>query len=288
MRLIKPLKKRIFLCLIIFSIGLSSCQTETAIFSQVQSTTTPSRYAVVAKGIELNQNTVKVDPTRLKADFGIIDGGAGWNAPFLNYETNILAFDQAKISWLLLWDILIPPEMDASNLDKSFPPEQEEPNVAAIVKAAKNKSLAGIIIRFQDKKLPDGKEFTQGWMANYISWIVQAVYHQNKKPLYIMTSQAFVNGFGNAPELNQVLSGMDGMCSWKAMRSETSTLPAAWDAFPIPQDDYVPEYISNNKSLYFINYARKAFKLDGIEADSTPLWIYTRPSAQFKKDLGIK
>jgi hypothetical protein len=116
--------------------------------------------------------------------------------------------------------------------------------------------------------------------------MVNAVYHQTHKPLYVMTSQAFIAGFGHAPELNRVVSQTDGMSSYKAAFPEKTTLPAAWTLFPIPADDYVPEYISNNPTLYFINYSRTAWTLDGIEAKSTPLWLYRGTPDQLKKDLG--
>ena len=248
----------------------------------------PSKYSARAKGIELNGDTVSVDSTRLRADFGVVYGGEGWDKAVSNYQNNILALDQANIPCLLLWDILIPPGFDASRPDKSFPPENEEPNVAAIVRSTRGKAVAGIIIRFLDKKTPEGKIFTQGWMANYIAWIVNAVQHQTGKPLFVMTSQAFIEGFGDAPSLYGVISGLDAMSSWKPAMSEETPQLASWNDFPLPGNDYVPEYISDNGSLYFINYARNAWRFDGIDASATPLWMYYSTPARLKKDLGYQ
>lgn len=273
------------LIILIAGILLSACQTEPAGVSPAE--TQSGRYAIVAKGIELNESTGNVDPGKLKADFGIVYGGIGGEKTFKNVEANILSLEQANIPCLLLWDIRIPEGAIASNIEKTFPPENEEANVAAILRVTKNLPVNGVIIRFEDKKQPDGKEFTQGWMANYIQWMVSAVYHQTGKPLFVMTSQAFIKSFGEAEELNRVVSGLEGMSSWKAMWTEEETLLADWVHFPIPADDYVPEYISNNPSLSFINYARKAYKFNGIDAASTPLWIYTRPVEQLRKDLDI-
>jgi hypothetical protein len=247
-----------------------------------------TRYSILARGIELDEDTGKVDPTRLKADFGIVYGGSGGENVSPNMGVNILALSQAHIPCLLLWDILIPQDADASNMDKSFPSENEEPNVVAISRAVKSGPVAGVIIRFLDKKTPDGKVFTQTWMANYINWMVKAVYHQSGRPLFVMTSQAFIDGFGHAPELNNAVSTIDGMCSWKAATPGQTPQPASWNDFPFPPDDYHPEYISNNSSLAFINYSRTSWKFDGIDAKSTPLWIYEGSADQLKKDLGYK
>jgi hypothetical protein len=252
------------------------------------SATHMGRFSGNAKGIELNESTGKVDPTKLQADFGVVYGGAGWEDITPNYKANILALDQANIPCLFLWDILLPAGFDASRPGKSFPPENEEPNVAAITKSAKGKAIAGIIIRFLDKDTSEHKVFTQGWMANYITWMVAAVYHQTGKPLYVMTSQEFIKSFGDAPDLNQVISTIDGMSSWKSATPGQKPQLASWNAFPIPGDNYVPEYISDNESLYFYNYARTAWKFDGIDASSTPLWMYKSSAAQLKKDLGYK
>ena len=246
------------------------------------------KYSQRAKGIELNDDTENVDPGKLQADFGVIYGGAGGDIPFSNYEANSLALYQANIPCLLLWDILIPSEFDASNPAKSFPPEKEEPNVAAIVRATRGKPVAGIIIRFLNKKTPEGKTFTQGWMANYVDWIVKAVYHQTGKPVYVMSSQAFINGFGAAPDLNRVISNLDGTSSWKSAIPKQAPHLAAWNDFPVPADDYAPEYISGNSSLYFINYSRADWNFDGIDTTSTPLWLYYAPPDQLKKELGYQ
>ena len=243
------------------------------------------KYSQLARGIELNESTGNVDPSRLRADFGIVYAGYG-SEDARNYATHIMALYQANLPCLLLWDILSPPGLNASNPDKTFPPENEDPNVAAIARAANRKTVAGVIIRFVNKKEPNGKTFTQVWMANYIAWAVEAVYHQTGKPLFVMTSQAFIDGFGKAPQLNNVISKIDGMSSWKSATAGQSPQLASWDDFPVPADDYVPEYISDNPTLYFINYARTAWKFDGIDASSTPLWLYKAPAAQLKKDLG--
>ena len=70
--------------------------------------------------------------------------------------------------------------------------------------------------------------------------------------------------------------------------SEDSTQLADWNNFPFPEDDYRPEYISENYDLYFINYARNAWRFDGIEAPSTPLWMYHDTAAQLKADLNYQ
>jgi hypothetical protein len=246
------------------------------------------KYSRRARGIELNDTTGKVDPTKLQADFGVVYGGSGWADPFPNYGDNLLALDQANIPCLLLWDILLPPDFDASRPDQSFPPENEEPNVAAIIKATRGKAVAGIIIRFLDKDMPNHKIFTQGWMANYIPWMVKAVHNQTDKPTFVMTSQAFISGFGDAPDLNRVISGLDGISSWKSALPGQTPQSASWNDFPFPGDNYVPEYVSDNGSLDFINFARTAWKFDGIDAPSTPLWLYTGSAAQLKKNLDYK
>jgi len=251
-------------------------------------TARPGKYSRRAKGIELDEFTGKVDPTQLRADFGVIHGGTGWSRPFPNYEANIQALYQANIPILLLWDINLPPGFDASRPDKSFPPENEEPNVAAIIRATRNKAVAGIIISFLNKTTPEGKVFTQGWMANYITWMVKAVAHQTGKPLFVLTSQEFISGFVDAPELDSVIANLDGLCSWKSAAPGQTPQLASWNAFPLPGDDYVPEYLSDNTPLYFINYARTSWKFDGIDAPSTPLWMYQSTAAQLKKDLGYK
>lgn len=245
------------------------------------------KYTGRAKGIELNEFTGAVDPNKLQADFGVVYGGEGWTSPVPNYKANVTALYQANIPCLLLWDIIIPPDFDASRLDKSFPPEQDEPNVAAIIKAIQNKAIAGIIIRFLDKDMPDGRVFTQTWMANYITWMTRAVHHQTDKPLFVMTSQAFISGFDEATELNSVISNIEGICSWKSATPGQTPQLASWNDFPFPADDYVPEYISGS-SLYFINFARTSWRFEGIDASSTPLWMYKSSAPQLKTDLDYK
>jgi hypothetical protein len=233
----------------------------------------------------LNEDSTVTDQTQIKADFAVLHGGAGWGDTVPNFEKNILALYQQNIPAVLQWEIVLP-DIDAGDPNKTFPPEAEEPNVAAIYKATHNKAIAGIIIRFLDKTTPQGTTFTQVWMRNYIAWVIGAVYHVCQKPLYIMTSEAFVASFGDAPELNQMLSGADGMCSWKSAFPGQETELASWDALPIPPDSYVPEWISDNKTLYFVNYARTAWRLIGIDGD-VPLWEYRLgDGTQIKKDLG--
>ena len=250
-----------------------------------------------AHGIELNEFTGKVDITQFKdIAFGIVHGGAGWSAPFDNLKDNVQYLYNANLPCILLWDILIPGDYNASDLAKTFPPQADDPNVLGIKRALSNKAIAGVIIRFLDKDTPEGIVFVQGWMANLIKYMVDAVFKQTGNLLYVMTSQGFIDSFGTAqacPQLNQEVSGIDGMCSWKSAFPGQSTQTASWDNLPIPADTYSPEYISNNTKLYFINYARTAWRLPGImdtagNVAATPLWQYKGTPAELKADLGYK
>ncbi|MCE1253526.1 MAG: hypothetical protein LWX83_08265 [Anaerolineae bacterium] len=252
------------------------------------SPTRTGKYTGRAKGIELNEQTGAVDPGKLKADFGVVYGGEGWDGAAPNYKANIRALYQANIPVIFLWDILLPEDLDASRPERSYPPEAEEPNVSAIIRSVQDKPIDAIIIRFLDKKTPDGRTFTQVWMANYIKWMINAVHNQTGKPVYVMTSRQFIASFDEAPELNYAVSGIESMCSWKPAMPEDVTQPADWNNFPFPEDDYSPEYISENYRLNFINYARLAWSFDGIEGPSTPLWMYSDNAAQLKIDLNYQ
>ena len=251
----------------------------------------------LAHGIELDENTGKVDITQLEnISFGIVYGGSGWSAPAGNLKDNVQYLYNANLPCILLWDIIIPPEYNASDISKTFPPENEDPNIVGIKRALANKTIHGVMIRFLDKDLPDKKVFTQGWMANLITYLVGGVYKQTGRLLYVMTSQAFIDSFGTpqaCPQLNQVISGVDGMCSWKSAFPGQAPQEASWKSLPIPPDGYAPEFISNNKTLYFINYARTAFCLPGIldktgNMAQTPLWQYKDTAEKLKEDLGYK
>jgi hypothetical protein len=247
--------------------------------------TRTGKYTGRAKGIELDEKTGAVDQTKLKVDFGIVYGNEGWLDPVPNYRTNALTFYRANIPCLVLWDIQLPPDFDASRPERSFPPEAEEPNVAAIIKATKNKSISGVIARFVDKDMPDGRVFTQVWMAHYVEWMMNAIQHQTKKPTYFMSTRDFINGFGYAPELNWAVSKIENIASFNSAFPGQEPQLASWDDFPFPDDDYVPEYLGDNDGIDFINYSRSAWKFDGIDDKSTPLWIYKGSLEDLKKDL---
>jgi GH25 family lysozyme M1 (1,4-beta-N-acetylmuramidase) len=233
---------------------------------------TPMPEQSKAIGFELNQYNKKVDSTKLKGDFCILVGGQG-SYQYSNLEGNYLAAYYANIPTILLWDIIIPTAIDASDLSKTFGPYAEDENIKAITAAMKFHGYSGVILRFLDKDFPDGRVFTQKWMSNFITYIFNGVYDQTKKLVWWMSSSDFVNGFGSAPELNQTLSTLDGMCSFKRAFPNRETEKFPWDNKPIPPADYTPEFISNCKIAYFINYCRTLCLFDGVEG-AVPLWEY--------------
>ncbi len=248
-------------------------------------------------GLDARHARVDVNQFRGKADFiiGYMGTGSQMEARFTDhiqqaYDAGIPMLGLYRLDPELYYDMGI-------NLAR-WPQGIDDPQMKIIerqlVSGTVRRVVHGLILDCTKYMNVDGRtQATDNWVKAVARHMLAQVWDRYKLPVWLYVTMRLVNAYEGSDILPVYLYGQGEICSWKNAYTPAAgdPQPANWSNFPVPADNYLPEFVYAERVAFF-QYSQTKWRLPGI-ADSAnqgiavPLWMYNGSRKQLHEALNF-